>query len=354
MKLKTKYKLLAIYLAFVWFPYSSAQSISELYERANTSVVLIKTLQPEILGKGRMKTTVMVEGLGSGFVVSEKGTVMTASHIVQTASLISVVFSDGEELPAKVIGSYPMADVALLQLTKLKSTPLTAVTMADSDMVKIGDRIFLIGAPFGLGHSLSVGYVSGKYSRKSVSSGFLTTEFIQTDAAVNEGSSGAPLFNMNGEVIGIASFILSHSDGFQGISFAATSNIAQKLLGEGQVIWTGIDAYFVSGPLAEILNLPQSAGILVKKVAPYSLGDALGLCGGNYRISLDGETLMVGGDVILAVENINLTNESKILNAWSYLQELKQGQKVKVTILRKGEVMELSAHVPELPEKPMK
>ncbi|NJB72219.1 serine protease Do [Saonia flava] len=292
-----KTKNITLILGFFWATLSFAQDISELYDKANKSVVLIKTLQPEIMGDGKIKTMIALEGLGSGFVVSEQGDIMTASHVVQTAASILVVFSDGEEVPAKVMYSYPMADVALIKLTKPKSTLLSPVTLADSDKVKIGEQVFVIGAPFGLGHSLSVGYVSGKYSRKHVLSGFVTTEFIQTDAAINEGSSGGPLFNMKGEVIGIASFILSHSQGFQGISFAATSNIAKRLLSEERPVWTGIESYFVTGSLAEVLNLPQKAGILVQRVAPLSLGDAMGLQGGFYKMTLNDEELLVGGDI---------------------------------------------------------
>ncbi|MCK5442714.1 MAG: trypsin-like peptidase domain-containing protein [Maribacter sp.] len=340
-------KNITIVLGFFWATLGVAQNISELYDQANESVVLIKTLQPEIFGQGQMKTMVTLEGLGSGFVVSKEGDIMTASHIVQSAALIRVVFSDGEEVSAKVLYSYPMADVALIRLTEPKSTPLSVVTMADSDKVKIGDQVFVIGSPFGLGHSLSVGYVSGKYSRKQVSIGFMKTEFIQTDAAVNEGSSGGPLFNMKGEVIGIASFILSHSEGFQGISFAATSNVAQELLCEGHPIWTGIDAYFVSGPLAEILNMPQSAGVLVQKVAPHSLGDSLGLRGGFYHMTIEGQELLVGGDILLALQTIPLTNEENLGKAWSFLKGLKTGDSIKSTILRKGKVMKVSARIPK-------
>ncbi|WP_273568074.1 S1C family serine protease [Maribacter halichondriae] len=340
-------KKIPVVFAFLWMTFSFAQSISKLYEKANTSVVLIKTWQPEIFGKGQLKTMVSLEGIGSGFVVSEEGDIMTASHIVQTAALIRVVFSDGEEVPAKVLYSYPMADVALIRLTEQKSTPLSVVTMADSDKVKIGDQVFVIGSPFGLGHSLSVGYVSGKYSRKDVSSGFMTTEFIQTDASVNEGSSGGPLFNMNGEVIGIASFILSHSEGFQGISFAATSNIAQELLCEGHPIWVGIEAHFVSAPLAEIFNLPQSGGLLVEKVAPLSLGDKLGLRGGFYRMSIEGDELLAGGDILLMMENISLTNEENLIKAWGYVQRLKEGDSISAKIIREGEVMKVSARIPK-------
>ncbi|WP_238718972.1 S1C family serine protease [Pelagihabitans pacificus] len=326
---------------------SFAQSISDLYEQANESVVLIKTIQPEVFGEGRMKAMVTLEGIGSGFVISDQGDIMTASHIVQTAALIRVVFSDGEEVPAKVLYSYPMADVALIKLSEPKSTPLSVVTLADSDKVKIGDQVFVIGSPFGLGHSLSVGYVSGKHSRKHVVSGLMTTEFFQTDAAVNEGSSGGPLFNMDGEVIGIASFIISHSEGFQGISFAATSNVAQKLLCEGQPLWTGIQAYFVSGPLAEIFNVPQPAGVLVQKVAPNSLGHILGLRGGFYHMGIEGDQLLAGGDILLSLETIPLTNGENLTKAWSILERLQPGDIVRCTILRKGKVMNLEVIIPK-------
>ena len=325
-----------------------SQNISELYDKANKSVVLIKTLQPEVFGQGQLKTIVTLEGLGSGFIISKEGDIMTASHIVENAAVIRVVFSDGEEVPAKVLYSYPMADVALIRLTESKSTPLAVVTLADSDKVKIGEQVFVIGAPFGLGHSLSVGYISGKYSKNNMSTGFMPTEFIQTDAAINEGSSGGPLFNMKGEVIGIASFIVSHSDGFQGISFAVTSNVAQELLCEGHPIWLGIDGYFVSGTLAEVLNLPQSAEILVQKVATQSLGGTLGLRGGFYSISIEDQKLVVGGDILLKLDTIALTNEQNLAKAWSYLQSLREGNTIKTTVLRKGKIIELTTKIPKM------
>lgn len=341
-------KKIAILFSIIWATLGYSQSISRLYERAIKSVVLIKTWQPEIIGKGQMKNMVSLQGIGSGFVVSKEGKIMTASHIVGSASLIRVVFSDGEEVPAKVLYSYPMADIALIKLTIPKSTPLSVVTMADSDKVKIGDQVFVISSPFGLGHSLSVGYVSGKHSKKHISSGLRYTEFIQTDAAVNEGSSGGPLFNMKGEVIGIASFILSRSEGFQGISFATTSNIAQELMGKGRPIWIGIKGYYISGPLAKIFNLPQSGGVLVQKVIPNSMGEALGLRGGSYHMTMEEEELVAGGDVLLTLDSIALNNEQRIMKAWSYLKQLKSGDSLKSTVLRSGKVIELWAIVPKM------
>ena len=322
------------------------QSISHLYENTSEAVVLIKTSKPEIIGQGHPKLLVNVKGIGSGFIISKEGEIMTASHVVQTAENIIVKFSDGEEIPAVVLYSYPAADVALLKLIATKSTPLKIVKLSNSDEVKIGDQIFVIGAPFGLGHSLSVGYVSGKHTRKYVESGFVSTEFIQTDAAINKGSSGAPMFNMKGEVIGISSFILSNSEGFQGLGFAATSNIAQKLLCEERAIWTGIEAYLISDYLAEIFNLPQKSGLLIQKVASFSLGDYLGLKGGEYKMSIEGEELLVGGDILLSLEDIPLTNEDNLHRSWQWMQKLKPGDSLKMKILRKGKIIQFKRIIP--------
>lgn len=340
-------KIILIILFTLYTEQITSQNISKLYEEANASVVLIKTWQPEIYSQGNFKTLLTLEGLGSGFVISNDGDIMTAAHIVQNAAIIKVVFSDGEEVPAKVLYSYPTADVALIRLTELKKTPLSVVTLADSDKVKIGDQVFVIGAPFGLGHSLSVGYVSGKYSPEKVSSGFIKTDFLQTDAAVNEGSSGGPLFNMNGEVIGIASFIISHSKGFQGISFAATSNIAKELLCDERPLWTGIEAYFITGSLAEIFNLPQIAGVMVQKVAPQSLGANLGLQESYYYLQIDGDNLAVGGDVLLSFNDVPLTNEKNMTKAWSIIHNLQYGDTLKAKILRKGKIMNLAFIIPK-------
>jgi len=340
--MKTIRYIIIIFISISGF----GQTISQLYENTNEAVVLIKTSKPEILRQGYQQLLFNVSGIGSGFVISEDGEIITASHVVQTAENIIVKFFDGEEIPAMVLYSYPAADVALIKLLSPKSTPLKTVKLSNSDEVKIGDQIFVIGAPFGLGHSLSVGYVSGKYTRKHIESGFISTEFIQTDAAINKGSSGAPMFNMKGEVIGVSSFILSNSEDFQGLGFAATSNIAYKLLCEDKAIWTGIESYLISDSLAEVFNLPQESGLLIQKVASLSLGDYLGLRGGEYKMSIEEEELLVGGDILLSLGNIPLTNEDNLYKSWQLMQQLKTGDSLKIKILRKGKVIEIIRAIP--------
>ncbi|TYP98985.1 serine protease Do [Tenacibaculum adriaticum] len=323
-----------------------SQKISNLYDKLNGAVVLIKTNQQEILGEGDIQALMNLKGVGSGFVISEKGDIITASHLVQTAEQIFVMFSDGEEIPAKVVYSYPMSDVALIRLDYSKSTPLQKVNFGNSDKLKTGEQIFIIGAPYGLGNSLSVGYVSGKYTRKHLSSGFVITEFFQTDAAINKGSSGAPVFNMKGEVVGIASFILSRTEGFQGLGFAITSNIANNFLLKEKAVWTGIDGQLIIGKLAEILNLPQEGGVLVQKVVSGSLGDLMDIKGGTHLLTIEDEKLVLGGDVILSIEGIPLTSDGNLIKSWYALNKLKSGDSFSYTILRKGKVMSLEKIFP--------
>ena len=338
-------KINILILSFFLFLTGYCQNISELYENSKEAVVLIKTSEPEMVREGYQKLMLNVKGQGSGFVVSKEGEIMTAAHVVQTAQNIIVKFSDGEEVFAKVVCSYPPADVALIKLLSVKKTPLKVVKLSNSDNVKVGDQIYVIGAPFGLGNSLSVGYVGKKYSNE-IEGGFVTSEIIQTDAVLNEGSSGAPMFNLNGEVVGISSFILSNSSGFQGLGFATTSNVAKNILLDEQSVWTGVEAHLITGSLAGILNIPQEGGVLVEKVANFSLGDIMSLIGGSSKIYFEGGEYIVGGDIILSIENISLINEENLHKAWWIIQNLKLGQVLHFKILRMGSVLEISRTIP--------
>ncbi|MBC8755882.1 trypsin-like peptidase domain-containing protein [Kordia sp. YSTF-M3] len=324
-----------------------SQTISTLYEQSSSSVVLIKTMQTNMTFRAGIPVVNSLSNYGSGFVISNEGEILTASHLVQTAEKICVIFTDGEELLARVLYSYPLADVALIKIITPKSTPLVTVKLGNSDHSRIGDQVFIIGAPFGLRHSLSVGYISRKYKREPSYNGLVTTEFFQSDAAINKGSSGGPMFNMKGEVIGIVSFLVSQSHGFQGFGFAASSNIAKKLLLEEHAIWTGLEANFISGPIVEVLNVPQKGGILIQKVAPFSLGSIMELQGGIYEIIIENDNLILGGDIILTLDDIQLVSEESVLKAWYVLQGLKLGDSLRITILRKGKILEIKKEIPD-------
>ncbi len=325
-----------------------AQDLSGLYEKVSSAVVQIQTKEKEIVGEGQMKQTVTAEGLGSGILISAEGLIFTAAHVVQTAEEVKVVFKNKEAIPAKIISTEKTADVALLKLVWPPSNKnLHIPKVADSDQVKIGEQIFIIGSPYGLAQSLSVGHISGRHEKKSVSHHLTLMEFFQTDAAINTGNSGGPMFNMNGEVIGIVSYILSESGGFQGLGFAATSNMASKLLLEEKGIWFGVDGVLIAGGMARIFNLPQGGGILVQKVADLSPGAIMGLHGGSHTMELEGEKFTVGGDIILSILDNKVENEDDFLELREKIKSLKEKDILNIRVMRGGKIVDLKYTVPQ-------
>ncbi len=317
---------------------------SKLFEKVGCSVVVISVEEKQNLGVGDRNKYVTSSGLGSGVIISEEGYIMTAAHVVQTAERIRVKLEDGRAFTAKVIGSSTTADVALIQLFAPPNN-LCVSGLADSDKVKIGDEICIIGAPYGLTHSLSVGYISGRHARKSHISDFNEVEFFQTDAAINRGNSGGPMFNEHGEVIGIISYILSESGGFEGLGFAATANVAKHLLIDEPGYWTGVDGILLTGRLAQVFNIPQEGGFLIQKVAAGSPADVLGLQGGDVKIKIEDTELLVGGDILLSVNNIPATNAENTEKIGAYLRARKPGDKFPLKILRSGKVYQEDAYV---------
>lgn len=225
-------KKLALLILFISFSVSS-QNLPKLYEKVNSSVVFIDIESfdySEVLFSQKVNTE---ESLGSGVLVGEEGYIWTAAHVIQSAEKITVEFTDGDKYEAEVIASDTNADVALIRVKDsfdLKKKEVAVI--ADSDKAKIGDNVFIIGAPHGFKQSLSRGIVSGRFVPEGLSSNFEKVEFLQTDASINPGNSGGPMFNMDGQVIGIASRIYTTSGGFDGIGFAVASNVAKKLLAD--------------------------------------------------------------------------------------------------------------------------
>jgi S1-C subfamily serine protease len=234
-------------------------------------------------------------------------------------------------------------------MIKLDWVPYNAkpAKLGDSDKMQVGDDIFIIGAPYAMGHSLSAGHVSARRVPKNAMASALAVELLQTDAAINKGSSGGPMFNLAGEVVGIVSLILSQSGGSEGMGFAITSNLVQRLLIAKKGFWTGIDGLLLSGEWVRIFNVPQSAGLLVQRVADNSPAQAIGLIGGTYKVAIAGGELLVGGDIILRVGGIAVTADgASLLKVWDYVNGLKTGDVVTVGVLRAGEIVELKTSLP--------
>ena len=321
-------------------PNGNAQQLRDNFRKVKQSVVKVRTQEMSAAALPQVGMVSSAE-LASGVLISDDGKVLTAAHVVQVADKISVEFADGQIVTARVLSSAPSADVALLQLDAVPSG-VTPARLGDSDKVDVGDEVFVVGASYGLSQTLTVGHVSGRVVSKSSLASMLSWEFLQTDAAINSGNSGGPMFNSQGEVVGIVSSILSHSGGFEGIGFAATTKRARLLL-ERKPIWLGMEGILVEGAFAEVLNIPQKAGFLVQRVAKGAPACRLGLRPGTARGSIEGNDLLLGGDIILSLNGINILEDNASLDSiYDTLSNLKPGDSMVAKVLRAGQVIELS------------
>lgn len=327
-----------IVITFLFFvTVSNAQSLAKIYEKVNSSVVVIKTVRLETDAYSR--NLAPQNSHGSGVLISKEGFIWTAAHVIQSAENITVEFIDGDIYDAEVLLSNPSADVALIKIKgafslKNKKT----VPIGDSDKMKIGEDVFVLGAPHGFKQSLSRGILSGRYFPKNLSNDFIKMEFLHSDAAINPGNSGGPMFNMKGEVIGIVSGIYTESGGFEGIGSAVASNIAKKLLTEKNSIWLGMESIIVTGDLARALNIPGESGLLILKLSSKGTAIKLGLRGGYIPAIIDEVSLLLGGDIILDIAGIKFEDENSGFLIKNELTTYKKGEIIKMTLLRNGKI----------------
>ena len=320
---------------------AEAQAVGDVFRRVSPSVVVIRSRGRDVSATGQVR----FGEIGSGVLISADVKVMTAANVVHAMDEITVEFIGGETVRARVVASEPAADLSLIQLERVPAGVRVA-KLADSNGVRVGDQVLIVGAPYGLAYSLSVGYISARWPPNTVYPAFPLAEFLQTDATINTGNSGGPMFSMAGEVIGIVSHNISKGGGSEGLGFVVTINTAKDLVLGRRSIWTGLEGHTLSGDLAAIFNLPQPAGFLVKTVAKGSPAEEAGIRGGTKTVVIDGETLVVGGDVLLAVDGIPAGNLADYMRMREHLQRLAPGAAVKVTVLRAGRVVELVGKAP--------
>ncbi len=273
---------------------ASAQypSFADLAEKLMPSVVNISSFTaPENTDTSNANAETS-ESLGSGFIIDKDGYIITNNHVVDKADSIQVTLFDNHRLEAKLIGKDPKTDLALIKIDA--KTQLQPVTFGDSDKIRVGDWILAIGNPFGLGGSVTAGIVSAK--SRDIESGPYDN-FIQTDASINQGNSGGPMFNMSGEVIGISSAIFSTTGASQGIGFAIPVNLADWVIGQlkkfGTVKrgWIGIKIQPNSQEIAENLGISQNQGVVVSGFTPNGPAQRAGFVAGDIILSFNGETI---------------------------------------------------------------
>ncbi len=258
--------------------------------------------------------------LGSGFVIDPSGIVITNNHVVGDANDIVVIFTDGRKLKAKVIGKDPKVDVAVLKVESDK--PLKTVKFGDSDKARVGDGVMAVGNPFGLGETVTAGILSAR--NRNIESGPYD-DFLQTDASINKGNSGGPLFNLDGEVIGINTAILSPSGGSIGIGFATPSNTVEPVIeqlqkfGETHRGWLGVRIQPVDDGIAESLGLGTARGALVAGIDERGPAKPAGLEAGDVIVKFDGKDIKESRDLPRLVASMAV------------------GKEVQVVIMRKGQ-----------------
>lgn len=255
--------------------------------------------------------------LGSGFIIDDAGIVVTNFHVIENAEEITVTLADETSFVAEVLGQDQKTDIAVLKIDP-GETELTAVPFGDSDKLRVGDWVLAIGNPFGLGGTVTAGIVSAR--GRDIGNGPYD-DFIQTDASINRGNSGGPLFNTDGEVIGINTAIFSQSGGSVGIGFAISSNLARRVTqqlaeyGTTRRGWLGVFIQEVTPDIAESLGLDESAGALVSSVNEKSPADAAGLEPGDVIISFDGKMIEKMRDLprIVAETDIGATVDVELV-----------------------------------------
>jgi serine protease Do len=272
-----------------------------------------------------------VTSLGSGFVIDASGIVITNNHVVEGADQIDVNFTDGTSLKAELVGRDPKVDLAVLRVKT--DRPLPAVSFGDSDKLRIGDWVLAIGNPFGLGGSVSLGIVSAR--GRDINAGPYD-DFIQTDAAINKGNSGGPLFNLNGEVVGINTAIYSPSGGSVGIGFSVPANTARGVIdqlikfGETRRGWLGVRIQQVTPDLVEGLGLDKPRGALIADVTPDGPAAKAGVMAGDVVVEFNSRVIREMKDLPRIVADTPI------------------GEKVPLKVMRKGKEVALSAEVGRL------
>jgi S1-C subfamily serine protease len=331
------------------------QLIINLYARVSPSVVNINVIGTEVPGfpESPLPEEFFQRGLGSGFVIDKDGHIVTNNHVVEGARRIQVRFSDETEADAEMVGTDPHTDLAVIKVD-VPAAMLHPVELGDSDTLRVGQRAIAIGNPFGFERTVTTGIISavGRVLRQM--SGFSLPNLIQTDAAINPGSSGGPLLDSRGKVIGVNTIIFTRSGFSSGVGLAVPVNTVKRVVPElienGHFAhpWLGIRAYSINSELAKVLDLPVDSGVLVAEVIINGPSTQAGLRGGKREVLVEGfvEPLSAGGDIIIAINDTEIRSMDDLI---THLESTVVGQEVELTIIRDGDEKRLTVELDERP-----
>ncbi len=321
------------------------QQLQAIYQQVNPSVVHIRVRS----GRGLLQQ----ESTGSGFVYDQQGHIVTNHHVVEGATTIIVTFADGTEVPARIVGTDPDSDLAVIRVD-VPAASLRPAPLGDSGGVRPGQLAIAIGNPFGLEGTMTLGIVSavGRVIR-SGSRPFSIPNMIQTDAPINPGNSGGPLLDSQGRVIGVNTMIFSQSGTSSGVGFAIPVNtvkrVVPELIARGRYDhpWLGISGFSVTPLAAKALGLPADRGALILEVDPRGPAAQAGLRGGTQSADYEGETIALGGDLIVAIDGQPVRSMEDLI---AYLEEKrKPGDEVVLSILRDGKTQQVRVRLAPRP-----
>lgn len=335
-----------------------------IYRERSAGVVTIYALFP---GNGEGEAAAAAQG--SGFVVSADGYVLTNSHVITTsggeqqpdsgvepATEIFVEFGDGDRVAASIVGWDLFDDVGLVKVDP-DGHSLSPVPLGDSSRVVVGEPVAAIGSPFGQAGSLAVGVVSAtERAVRSLTSVYSLVDAIQTDAAINRGNSGGPLFNARGEVIGINAQIRSESGNAEGVGFAIPINSARRSmeqlieLGRVRYAWVGVSTQTLTPSLARELGYPVDGGAAIQEVVPGSPAEQAGLQAGTEPVTVEGLRFLAGGDVVVAIEGRRVERTEDLIRIVA--GSLFPGETARFTVLRGGARVTVSVVLGERPADP--
>ena len=319
-------------------------SLMEIFEKAEPGVVRVNTI--------RNQTVNETGGVGSGFVFDKMGHIITNAHVVEGSTKTIVTFLDGRSYNAEIIGVDEYTDIGVIKVNAdLKL--LQPLSLGDSSNLNVGEPIAAIGNPFGLSGSMTSGIVSQMGRLLPSGSGYSIPDVIQTDAAINPGNSGGPLLNMRGNIVGINTAIQSTTGEFTGVGFAIPSQTVAKIVpilideGEYKHPWIGISGRDIDPDTANVLGLKDALGFLIITVVENSPASDAGLIGSNKIIEVDGREYSVGGDIIIAVDGIDVRKIDDIL---VHLQRVKTvGDEMNLEVLRDGRTTNITIILQERP-----
>ena len=293
------------------------------------------------------------QGSGSGSIMDTKGHILTNHHVVANAQKLEVTLADGSKWPAKLIGSDPDNDLAVIKIDAPREK-LKVISMGDSKNLRIGQKVLAIGNPFGLERTLTTGVISSLGRTIRSDTGTLMEDIIQTDAAINPGNSGGPLLNSDGEIIGINSAIISPSGGSVGIGFAIPVNTAKRLIPEliskGYVTypWIGATIQSLIPEVAKYMKVKIERGAMIAEVVRGGPADKAGLKGGSQQVQIGNMIVAVGGDIVVKADQHDVKTNDELIR---YIREKKPGNTIVLKVYRKDRFEEVKVTLGERPRR---